>query len=142
MGLAAWLIANGINDPAKQQGTGLLGTPRVEVKFVGSGFLQEHFTMVQATKTKWLDEFRGTTYLKVVTKRKDASDLDHAQFVGLCRWLMQDTEAISAKLKFHSVGRLLENSTSLSFSQDDIHDVTIMAWETWLFIRPENFPQT
>lgn len=139
--LSAWLAANGINDPKKQQDSGALATPRVEVKYAPTGFEPQHYWVDQSTKEKWLDHFGGTTFVKVVTSRKLQSSLEHAALVGKCRWLMMDVTGISALMPLHAVGKLIEDSPSISVSPDDNHDVTLLSFTTLMTIRPQAFPQ-
>lgn len=147
---AAWLLANGVNDPAKQRdnpikledGTPVtLKTPRVEVKFLCGGFPREHYFVVPQTQVRWLDIASGTLYLKIVTRR-DKLEPSHAYLRGLCRYLMQQVTEISSKMTYHIIEKMLEQSSTVAFEADKLHDVSALSFQTDIRIRTGAFPTT
>jgi hypothetical protein len=146
---AAWLLANGINDPKKQRdhnfkledGTPVtLITPRVEVKFLCGGFgANEHYHCNSGGT--WLDIASGTLYLKIVTRR-DAPEPSHSYLRGLCRYLMQSASQITGRMKYHIIEKILEQSSTVAFDADKLHDVSSLSFQTSIRIRSEWFPVT
>lgn len=145
---AAWLLQNGVNDPKKQRdnpikledGTPVtLKTPRVEIKFMCAGFPRELYYIVPQTSLRWLHIASGTLYLKIITRRTD-SEPSHAKLRGLCRYLMQQAGEISAKMQFHIIEKILEQSSTAAFEADKLHDVSSLSFQTDIRIRPGAFP--
>jgi hypothetical protein len=146
--VAAWLLANGVNDPKVQRQDDIkledgskrtLTTPRVEVKFMCSGLTREHYHVVTQTGATWLDFADGVLYLKIVTRR-DVKEPSHSYLRGLCRYAMQFASSISGKMKYHKIEKVLESSSTSTMEADKNHDVSALSFNTTLRIRPEFFP--
>lgn len=144
----SFLLMNGVNEVSKQREDRLnldgkvhtLRTPRVQAQCVFHGFgPNEHYYVVPSTGIRWLDIGKGTLYLKVVTRR-EVNEQSHAALRGLCRYLMQQVQKISTLLKYHIVEKMIEQSCTLSFDPDRIHDISALSFDVWLRIRNSNFP--
>lgn len=146
--VAAILLKNGVNDPAKQwdmpinleDGTvAHLKTPRVEVKFQNGGLAPKEHYYIAANGVPWLDLADGTMYLKIVTRRA-TPEPSHAYLRGLCRYVMQQVPAISAVMKYHLVEKMIEAASTVTFEADKLHDVSALSFPVTLRIRNEWFP--
>jgi hypothetical protein len=144
----AWLLKNGLNEVNKQQDDPItidgkkytLKTPRVEVRFNFAGFSTEHYHINQSTKETWLDIGYGTLYLKIVTRRD--GNVTHTMLRGTCRWLMQNRGSIGDYLEFHTLEKILEKDSSISFVADEMHDVSVLQFDVKMSIKPSKFPST
>ncbi len=145
----AHLLANGINDVRKQRDDVIdidgkkltLKAPRVECKFVYQGFSTEKVWVNQTTKEQWLSTGYGQLILKVVTRR-DQSDPTHAWMRGMCRWLMQNRTLINGFMPLHYLEKIIEQSSTISFQADEMHDASAMSFNVAITIKPSSFPQT
>lgn len=137
----SWLLANGINDPAKQQGEGLLVTPRVEIKFLSSGFAGREHYYNPSQGVRWLDIAGGLLILKIVTQRTGGvRSKEHASLRGGCRWLMQHANELSDRMPLHRIEKIIESQNSISFQDDQNHDISALGFDVAIRIRPEAFP--
>src|SRR4051812_49608097 len=100
----AHVVANGINDPAKQMDDKGLRTPRVEFKAVFNGS-SEHYWINQSTREHFIDTNEGRLYAKIVTRR-GAEDQDHSRLRGLVRGLLQPVATISTKMTYHRIEKM------------------------------------
>lgn len=143
----AHLLANKITNGVKQRDDAKdadgkkapLETPRVEVKVLFQGFPTEH-VWISPTNERWLDIGYGQMLLKIVTRRDGPKS--HAYYRGMCRWLMQNRGVISAKLTFHILEKIVEQSTTISISGDETHDISVLSFNVAMKIKPTSFPQT
>lgn len=120
----AHAAANGINDPKKQADNEGLKTPRVEFKALFSGpAVDEHYWINQSTKEKFLDCNTGRLYLKIVTRR-GAADQDHSRLRGTMRGIMQNATALSSRMVYHRIEKIIEATTAPEFRADEFQDVS------------------
>ena len=128
--VASWLIANGVNDPAKQNDDKGLITPRVEVKSVfgpwGPTPDKPHLWIAE-DGTSWPDCRDGTLYMKIVTRRGDDTQ-DHDRLVGTVRALLQDRSEISQKMTLHTLNRLAEGGSVPDFDQAQNQVLTALSF--------------
>lgn len=131
--VASVLLANGLNDPKKQQTNDKLSTPRVEIKVVTSGNEISPGKIAiwinQADETEWIDAWTGTISLTTVTRRGASPEQDHYGIMGTARYVMlsQRTD-ISAAMLFHSLAFVREMGSTPSFSTDNNEDITSVSY--------------
>lgn len=116
--------ANGVNDPAKQMDDKGIKTPRVEFKAIFSGpSVDEHYWINQSTKEKFLDCNVGRLYVKIVTRR-GADNQDHSRLRGTVRGFMQQASALTSKMTYHRIEKIIEASTSPEFNGPEYQDIS------------------
>lgn len=132
IGIAAYFLANGINDPKKQQDEKELMTPRVECRYVWGGYT-EHFWLRPSVTEKWFDLGSGTLFTKVITRRND-KDQDHHGMLGLVRSLFVDCAEPSAFMTWHRFERMVEGQSTPTIQSGDYSDETTLSFDTRLQI--------
>lgn len=128
--VAAHYLANGINDPKKQQDNDALLTPRVELKALWNGWGQTPSAphmWHHSTHGNFPDTGSGKVFAKCVTRR--GGDQNHARLRGTIRSLMQSCSALTARMSFHQVEKMFESGTMLDFGQDQNHDVSTLSFD-------------
>lgn len=142
------LTQNGVNDVKKQREHKIkledgsiqtLKAPRMEVKYLNGGFAQSEHQFITPDGKRWLDLASGIVYLKIVTRR-DVVEPSHAYLRGLGRYVMQQAITISGLMKYHIVEKMMEQSSTVTFEADKIHDTSALSFNVWLRIRNTWFP--
>jgi hypothetical protein len=134
LAVASVLLANGLNDPNKQQSTEGLATPRVEIKVVTNGNKVPGANGVprwirQSDSTGWADSWTGTLYLKVVTRRGSDPDQDHYGLLGTVRYLMlSHRQSVSDAMEWHSLAHIEETGSTPTFEDDRHQDSTTLSY--------------
>jgi hypothetical protein len=128
------LLANGLNDPKKQQSKDNLITPRVEIKIVSNGNVVPpaggiHRWIDQTTKVGWVDGWTGTIYLKTITRRGASPEQDHNGILGTVRYAMlAQRQAICDRLEWHALSHIHETGATPTFEDSQHQDVTTLSY--------------
>lgn len=146
---AAFVYHNMVQ-PATQQDSAKLATPRIECQFV-SGTQEQRSYLVPGTNegnvtpTKpwaYQNVWLGSLKAAVVTNRlKDIGKAGHRNIRNLLRWLMQDhINEITARMKYLTVIQTLETGGQYEFNQTGEFDISSITFAVKFNIRPSAFP--
>lgn len=158
-------------DVNKQKDNAGLVTPRIEVKTVWGGWTERRNPVpvagaqsvtpaagtvggVATPAAVWFDMGTGKLAFKVVTKRTDDSSF-HDRVVGTIRYLMQlvfetasytpgqpNPLTLSDRMPYHRIARMKDTGATPQFVSNELQDVTALAFDFVLQIRPTAFPQS